>query len=107
MGRESGVVPRQRGVRLTEAVKSRIVGKLKEDWSPEQISGRMRMGGGARVSHEIIHRFVWRDKRYGKNDFKGPHPRQGGHLKSVRTSSRSARFGDWEADTVVGAGAAW
>ena len=91
----------RRGVRLTEAVQSHIVEKLKEDWSPEQISGRMRLEGGARVSPETIHRFVWRDrrdggdrsalprhsakkrrKRCGKNDFKGPHPREGGHLRA-------------------------
>ena len=78
---------------MTEAVKSHIVEKLKEEWSPEQISGRMRLEGGARVSHETIHRFVWRDKRdggdrrahprhsskkrrkrYGKNDFRGRIP---------------------------------
>ena len=84
----------------------------------------MRLEGGPRVSHETIHRFVWRDKRdggnrsalprhsskkrrkrCGKNDFKGPHPRQGGHLKSVRSSSRSApASARRDGDTVVGAG---
>ena len=94
----------RRGVRLTEAVRSHIVEKLKEDWSPEQISGRMRLEGGARVSPETIHRFVWSDKRCGKNDFKGPDPRQGGHLKSVRTSSTRAPASERrDGDTVVGA----
>ena len=30
---------RPRGVRLTEDVKSQVIGKLRGDWSPEQISG--------------------------------------------------------------------
>ena len=90
---------------MTEAVQSHIVEKLKEDWSPEQISGRIRLEGGSRVSHEAIYRFVWRDKRYGKNDFKGPDPRQGGHLKSVRTSStRAPASARRDGDTVVEAG---
>ena len=120
---------RRRGVRLTEAVKSHIVEKLKEDWSPEQISARMRLEGGPCVSPETIHRFVWRDKRdggdrrahlrhsakkrrkrYGKNDFKGPHPRQGGHLRAsghrrrARPLRREGRGTRWSGP---GTGAAW
>ena len=121
-----GYRPKQarRGDRLTEAFRSSIVEKLREDWSPEQISGRMRLEGGPRVWHDTSHRFVWRDKRdggdrsalpqhsskkrrkrCGKNDFKGPHPGQAGHLKSVRTSStRAPASAGREGDTVVGAG---
>ena len=32
---------RRRGVRLTGDVKSQVIAKLRGDWSPEQISGRM------------------------------------------------------------------
>ena len=56
---------RLRGVRLTEDVKSQVIAKLRGDWSPEQISGRLRMEGGAWVSHETIYRLVWSDKRAG------------------------------------------
>ena len=54
---------RPRGVRLTGEVKTHVIGKLREHWSPEQISGRMRRDGGAWVSHETIYRLVWEHKR--------------------------------------------
>ena len=104
---------RRRGVRLTEAVQSHIVEKLKEDWSPEQISGRMRLEGGASVSPETIHRFVWRDKRdggernalpghsakkrrkrYGKNDFRGRIPDRVDISERPDIVDARARFGE-------------
>ena len=36
-----------------------------EDWSPEQIAGRMALEGRLQISHETIYRHVWNDKRRG------------------------------------------
>jgi IS30 family transposase len=36
--------------------------KLKVDWSPEQISGRLRLDGELSISHETIYIHVWRNK---------------------------------------------
>jgi len=109
--------------RLTESVRSHVIGKLKLDWSPEQIAGRMRLEGGDWVSHETIHRMVWRDrreggdlhtclrhsprkrrKRYGKNDFRGRIPGRVDISERPPIVDAHARFGDWEGDTVIGKG---
>jgi IS30 family transposase len=39
--------------------------KLKADWSPEQISGYLRLHGELSISHETIYIHVWRDKEAG------------------------------------------
>ncbi|KTD04007.1 integrase catalytic subunit [Legionella geestiana] len=48
--------------KLTKEMQSTIREKLLEDWSPDQISGRLKLEGKA-ISHETIYQFVWRDKR--------------------------------------------
>jgi transposase, IS30 family len=92
-----------------------------EDWSPEQISRRLVLEGGFRVSHEWIYQFVLADKRAGGNLYRylrcqkqhrkryGKHHRmRGGIVGRVGISQRPGivkhrrRFGDWEADTLAG-----
>ena len=43
--------------KLTESMQNVIKGKLLQDWSPEQISGRLKREGKA-ISHETIYQFV-------------------------------------------------
>lgn len=38
---------------------------LRMDWSPEQVSGFLRVEGIMRISHETIYIHVWADKRLG------------------------------------------
>src|SRR3954451_16123035 len=38
---------------------------LSVGWSPEQISGRLRLEGRLRISHETIYKYVWADKHAG------------------------------------------
>jgi len=103
-----------------------VVKRLKEGWSPEQISGRFRYvefkdDPEYWISHETIYRYVKADRRRGgklyrllrrsglrKYERKG----QGGMLGRMmnRTSidmrpievNMQARFGDWEGDTMRG-----
>ena len=42
-----------------------VVARLEAQWSPEQISGRLKKSGELRISHETIYTYVWRDKRAG------------------------------------------
>jgi IS30 family transposase len=88
--------------------------KLKEQWSPEQISSQIAM------SHETIYQRIYADKkqggtlwchlrchkkrkkRYGKNDRRGLMPnRQPIDQRPAIVESRK-RIGDWEADTIIG-----
>lgn len=96
---------------------------LRQDWSPEQIVGHLRLHGGLSMSHETIYRYVWSDwhvggtlhthlrgarkkrrKRYGAYDSRG---RLAGkrHIseRPVAADQRS-EIGHWEIDTVIGKG---
>ena len=42
---------------LTKPIEKYIRVKLKKDWSPEQISGRMKLDTGVSVVHETIYRY--------------------------------------------------
>ena len=107
--------------KLTEEMKSTIREKLLEDWSPDQISGRLKLEGKA-ISHETIYQFVWRDKRAGGKLYK--HLRHRGKRYNKRSSGKTgrgcipdrvditarpsivetkSRIGDWEGDTIIGA----
>jgi IS30 family transposase len=95
---------------------------LRQEWSPEQVSGWLWRQHQVRVSHERIYQYVYDDKRiggtlhthlrcqkqrrkrYGSRDRRG----QLAHRRSITerptiVESRS-RLGDWEADTIVGKG---
>lgn len=100
---------------------SSVEEKLKLQWSPEQISGRLKKEG-KRISHETIYKYIWEDKRRG--GFLYQHLRHNGkkyNRRSYTTSGRGcipnrtdidlrpaivdskSRVGDWELDTIIGA----
>lgn len=99
----------------------RIEQHLKEEWSPEQISGRLRCSGVS-VSHESIYRHVWKDKREGGSLYLNL--RRSGKKYNKRSAGKAgrgcipnrvdiehrpsvvedkSRIGDWEGDTIIGA----
>lgn len=96
---------------------------LREDLSPEQVSGRMRSDGTLSMSHETIYQFVLRDKREGGNLFHRLRQRMKKRRKRYGTRDRRGRLegkrhiserpaeaedrqlpGHMEIDTVMGAG---
>ena len=116
---ETSSVPRK----MTGRMWAIVEGKLSMQWSPEQISGRLRLDEVVSVSAEWIYRHVWEDKRNGGDLYK--HLRRRGKKRNTRGSKYSGRghipgrvdiserpgaaqekgrVGDWEADTIVGAG---
>lgn len=94
---------------------------LKEGWSPEQISGVFN-GTEYAVSHEWIYQRVLQDKRQGGDVYKAlrcqkerrkryGRPERRGHIPNRRSITERpaevearSRIGDWEADTMIGAG---
>ena len=54
-------VPRK----MTERMWSIVEKKLRLQWSPDQISGRLKLSAVVSVSAEWIYRHVWEDKRSG------------------------------------------
>ena len=61
--------------------------RLRAQWSPEQVAGRMRLGHELRISHETIYRHIWADKRAGGSLHT--------HLRGARKTRRK-RYGQYD-----------
>ena len=96
---------------------------LREDFSPEQVVGRLRLEGVQVMSHETIYLHIWADrahggtlwrhlrgarklkrKRYGRYDSRGRLAGKRMITQRPAVVERRARLGDWEIDTVHGRG---
>ena len=96
--------------------------RIREEWSPEQISGRLEKYG-IFISHEWIYQHIYADKRAGGNLWthlrrktKKYRKRKGGkdnrgkipHRRSIEERppivEERMRIGDWEADLILGKG---
>lgn len=96
--------------------------KLKLQWSPEQIAGRLLIEQGIKISHEWIYRWILKEREAGgilfrnlrrshrKNRKRYGIPRIGGKYAQSRSIeirpeivSNRGRIGDWEGDSVIGA----
>jgi IS30 family transposase len=108
--------PRKMHGALANAVNTR----LQQQWSPQQISGRLKLEG-LMISHETIYKYIWADKKCGGQLFANlrhrgkKYNKRSGKLAGrglipgrIDISKRPAiveskvRVGDWEADTVIG-----
>jgi IS30 family transposase len=95
--------------------------RLRRLWSPEQISGRLRLQNRLCISHETIYRYIWEDRRRGGHLHRhlrcaikqrrkryGTYERRGtlGGKRMIgeRPASVELRrtLGHWEIDTVLG-----
>ncbi|MEM7241704.1 MAG: IS30 family transposase [Pseudomonadota bacterium] len=96
-----------------------VLGKLFRKWSPQQISDWLARHGLGRISHETIYRYIRlrpylkRHLRHrGKRYLRASDGRRGPIKGRVDISQRpaiveqKARLGDWELDTIIGAGRA-
>jgi transposase, IS30 family len=115
--------------RQCEAYSSRIAWEtwqeverlLRQEWSPEQIAGRLKREKQPTVSYECIYLYVYAEKRRGGTlhqhlrSQKKQRKRYSGYVRRGQIPNRTSidkrpkivaskrRFGDWEADTIVGA----
>ena len=106
-----------KALKMTAEVVIEIEQKIRLDWSPEQVSGKLEIT----ISHERIYQHIWADKRNGGTLYK--HLRQSNKKRKKRYGSKDkrgqirnrisiderpeivaqkARIGDWEIDTVIG-----
>ena len=108
--------------RISEETWIAVEAQTKEQWSPEQIGGRLALAGKAKVSHEWIYQRIYRDKqnggtlylnlrcrrkrrkRYGKYDKRGTLVNQISIEERPPIVEQKSRLGDWELDTVIGKG---
>ena len=95
-----------------------IIAMIEQDWSPQQITGRMKLKGQACVSHETIYKMIRRDKQQGGTLYRHTRHRLK-HRKRPEGSkipiknrvsidlrpeivNTKERFGDREIDTIIG-----
>ena len=106
--------------RIQEDSWSLIESKLRQDWSPEQISSWLWQNTDIQVSHERIYQHILADKhaggklykhlrcqkkrrkRYGSNDRRGTLPNRVSIEQRPEIVDQRQRIGDWEVDTIIG-----
>ncbi len=117
MRRDDKVPPR-----ISRAVWQQVEVLTREEWSPEQVAGRLKDEQGVSISHEWIYQYIYADKhsggdlyrhlrcqkvrrkRYGTYDRRGIIPHQVSIDERPAIVDAKRRIGDWEGDTVIGKG---
>lgn len=93
--------PRTMTAEVIALVKTKLGG---EQWSPQQISFWLAMSHQIDLSHESIYRHIWADKRGGKLAGRGIIAGRIDIDQRPAIVEQRIRIGDWEADTILGAG---
>ena len=110
-----------KAVKLTDEIQYIISTCLQNDWSPEQISGRLHDEGIISLHHETVYQFILADKanggvlykhlrhqgktyrkRYGSAHNRSGIPNRVDIDKRPAVANNRKRVGDWEADTIIG-----
>lgn len=109
--------------KMTDEMIAIVEGKVREDLSPEQVSGWLERTRSEYISHERIYQHIWEDKKKGGNLYahlrrqgkkyqrrSGTYNSRGQIKNRVGIEQRPAvvdnktRVGDWEMDLVIGKG---
>ena len=106
--------------RIEDATWNKVETLLREDWSPEQVSGWLSSTGQPSVSAEWIYQYILvdkqnggdlythlrcqkkRKKRYGRPDARGQLKNRTSIDERPLVVEIRKRIGDWEIDTVIG-----
>lgn len=115
------VVSKNKRKSITSSIEKYIRSKLKDDWSPQQIAGRLKMDRNLSIHHETIYRFIYTNKasngrlyKHLRHKNKKYHKRQQEYQRRGTIKNRvciskrptvvdhKKRIGDWEIDTVIG-----
>lgn len=106
--------------RISEELWKDIESLIREDWSPEQIAGRLKQEREVLISHEWIYQHVYADKklggdlhthlrcrkkrrkRYGSYDRRGKIAGRVSIEQRPKVVESRSRLGDWEGDTMSG-----
>ncbi|MDX8384710.1 MAG: IS30 family transposase, partial [Ghiorsea sp.] len=112
-----------KATKLTDDIKARISSCIEDDWSPEQVAGRLKSEGVITLHHETIYKYVLADKKAGgelythlrhqnkryRKRYGSAHNRNGivnrvDIDERPKEANNRERIGDWEADTIIGKG---
>jgi IS30 family transposase len=104
--------------KLTRELKKKIIFLITEDWSPQQIEGRLKLENKPFVSHETIYKIIRKDRQEGGTLYKHcrhklkHRKRPAGEKTGIKNRisidrrpeivNTGDRFGDWEIDTIAG-----
>jgi IS30 family transposase len=115
-GRRINPIERKR--KISGILEEIIIEKLNLRWSPEQISGRLKLEGRWSISHEAIYRWIYtmapemkgalrrRRGRYSRRGHRRPRKINGAPRKFIELRSSSANDreenGHWERDLLEG-----
>ena len=111
-----------KAIKLQADVKAGIADKVRLNFSPEQISGRLKKDDHIEISHETIYQYILADKKEGGDLYKHlrcqkkrrkrygtkSHDRRGQIKDRVSIDKRpkivekKSRIGDWEGDLIIG-----
>jgi len=109
-----------KAIKFTDKIRQLVEEKISKQFSPDQISGKLRMLG-IDISHERIYQYLLDDKRsggqlyknlrhshrkrkkrYGSREKRGQIPNRISIDKRPKIVDARQRIGDWEADTIIG-----
>lgn len=113
-----------KAIKLTPDMVIEIEVLIKQEWSPEQVSGRLKQEGKTTVCHETIYKHLLKDKRSGgtlyqklrrhKKKYRKRYGSNTGSTQGIpnrvdidarpKEANQRERLGDWEADTMIGKG---
>ena len=114
-------IGKPKSIKLTPSVKNLIKDYIEQDWSPEQVAGRLKSDGTLKVHHETIYQYILEDKSMGgtlythlrhqkktyRKRYGSAHNRTG--IKNrvdiderPKAANNRERIGYWEADTIIG-----
>ena len=107
-------------IKMTDEITRIIEDYLRTDWSPEQITGRLKVEGIVDLHHETVYQYILTDKlaggdlykhlrhqktyrkRYGSNRNRNGIPNRTDIDERPEAANNRERIGDWEADTMIG-----
>jgi IS30 family transposase len=111
----------EKAIKMTPELIAVVEGRLRQKWSPEQITGRLKREDQPHVIHERIYQHIlddkenggelWRclrwsnrrrRKRYGRADSRGEIPGRVSIEKRGRKANKRKRVGHLERDLVIG-----
>jgi IS30 family transposase len=116
----------RRGGKASERISSitwkRVESLIRDEFSPEQVCGRLAVEKQSTVSHERIYQYIYEDKanrgdlhtflrcqkkrrkRYGSHSRRGIIPNKVSIDERPEIVEKRERIGDWEGDTIIGKG---
>ena len=112
---------KQKSIKMNDEIKQIINGYIEQDWSPEQIAGRLKEDSVISLHHETIYQHILSDKktggvlykhlrhqnktyrkRYGSAHNRTGIPNRVDIDQRPEEANDRSRVGDWEAGTIIG-----